>query len=271
MAIKFQDSAHWYDREGKTAHDADLRKARKVGLYRSVTSIDKDIFKNPFIEQYKLDKLAEAAFNNPCQPHEGVDDYTNRIYELSLEHMESAADFGSQFHKAVETYGKQPISAELAPFIEKFMEWKAANVIEVVASEKVLLDHDIGVAGTMDTRLVHRTHGLVTADFKTQGIKTDKKSGKKNKPNFYDSYIRQLAFYDAVEAKAAGSFPSIGPCLSIVIDSTEATAPHEKIWSKEETLAGYEDFIIAAYAYYKKKNYWPVGRWKLEDKLLQIR
>jgi hypothetical protein len=268
MAIKFNASSHWYDRDGKPQHDADLRKARKVGLYRSVTSIDKDIFKNPFIEQYKLDRLAEAAFNNPRQPHEDIDEYSTRIYELSLEHMEGAADFGTEFHAAVEG---RAVTERIVPFLEKFNIWKADNVIEIVAKEKVLLDHDICVAGTMDTRLIHRAHGLVTADFKTQGIKIDKKTGKKNKPNFYDSYIRQLAFYDAVEAKAAGSFPVIGPCLSIVIDSTEATAPYEKLWSREECLAGYEDFVIAAYAYYKKKNYWPVGRWKLEDKLLQIR
>lgn len=268
MAIKFSSAAHWYTKEGTSAHDADLRKARKVGLYRSVTSIDKDIFKNEFIEKYNLDQLAEAAFNNPRQPHEDVDDYSTRIYEASLEHMEGAANFGTEFHAAVE--GKA-VTERIKPFLDKYLEWKEINVIEVLAKEKILLDHDIGVAGTMDTRMVHRVHGLVTADFKTQGIKTDKKTGKKNKPNFYDSFIRQLSFYDAVEAKAGGSFPVIGPCLSIVIDSTEATTPHERLWTKEECLAGYEDFVIAAYAYYKKKNYWPVGRWKLEDKLLQIR
>lgn len=267
MGIKFQDTAHFYTKDGKPSHDSTLRDARKTGLYRSVTSIDKDIFKNPFIEQYKLDQLAEAAFNNPRQPHESVDDYSTRIYEISLEHMQGAADFGTEFHKAVE--GKT-VSDKLIPYVDFFNQWKAENVIEVVAKEKVLLDHDLGVAGTMDTRLVHRVHGLVTADFKTQGIKIDKKTGKKNKPNFYDSFIRQLAFYDAAEAKVAGSFPAIGPCLSVVIDSTEPAAPYERLWSKEETVAAYEDFIIAVYAYYKKKAYWPVGTWKLTDKLMQI-
>ncbi len=215
-----------------------------------------------------MDQLAEAAFNNPRQPHENIDEYSTRIYEASLEHMENASTFGTEFHAAAE--GKS-FTDRIMPFYDKFEQWRQENIIEIVAKEKILLDHDIGVAGTMDTRFVHRVHGLVTADFKTQRIKTDKKTGKKNKPNFYDSFIRQLAFYDAVESKAAGSFPSIGPCLSIVIDSTEATAPHERLWSKEECLAGYEDFVIAAYAYYKQKNYWPIGKWRLEDKLLQIR
>lgn len=270
MAIKFSDGAHWYDTDGKPHHDADLRKARKVNLFRSVTSIDKDIFKNPFIEQYKLDQLAEAAYENPRQPHEGVDDYCNRIYEASLEHMSNAADFGQQFHDAVDKFGTQPVPELLVPYVDKFMEWKAANVLEVLSSEKTLVDHDIGVAGKMDTRLVHRVHGIVTADFKTQGIKTDKKTGKKNKPNFYASFIRQLSFYDAVECKLQGTFPSIGPCLSIVIDSIEPSLPHERLWTKDETRAAYEDFVIAAYAYYKTKNYWPCGRWSLQDKLNQI-
>lgn len=268
MSIRFAETSHWYGKDGKPQHESTLRDARKTGLYRSVTSIDKDIFKNEFLEKYKMERIAEAAFNNPRQPHEQVDDYSTRLWELSLEHASDASSFGTEFHKGAE--GK-PVSGAMQPFIDKYNIWKQENIIQVVTHEKVLLDHDIGVAGTMDTRMVHKTHGLVTADFKTQGIKTDKRTGKKNKANFYDSFIRQLAFYDSVEAKAAGSFPALGPCLSIVIDSTEATTPHERLWTKAETLAAYEDFLIAVYAYYKRKNYWPVGNWKLEDKLLQLR
>lgn len=269
MAIKFIDSAHFYDNDGKPAHDADLRDARKRGLYRSVTSIDKDIFKNMFIEKYKLDQLAEAAFDNPRQPHENVDDYSTRIYEASLEHMSAAAKFGTEFHKATEKGAE--VGEAIKPWIDKWDIWKAENVIEVVSEETVMLDHDIGVAGTRDKRIVHRVHGLVTADMKTQGIKIDKKTGKKNKPNFYDSFVRQLAFYDAAEAKKDGRFPAIGPCLSIVIDSTEPAPPYEKLWTPDECKAAYEDFVIASYAYYKKKNYWPVGRWDLIDQLRRLR
>lgn len=266
-AINLSGGGHWYAKDGAAQHDADLRVARKKLLYRSVTSIDKDMFKNERLEVYKLEQLAEAAFNNPRQPHESVDDYSKRIFEESLARSIEAAAFGIRIHNAVDKI-ELPPSDDVAPFVAKVKEWFDQNVVSTLWSEKTILDHEIGCAGRGDRKIIHRVHGPCTIDFKTQGVRVDKK-GKKT-PGFYDSFARQLGFYEAAEAKQEGRYPKLDRCLSVVIDSKEPSAPYEKLWEPEEILSAYEDFVIAVWRWHKSKDYWPNGRWDLCEKLKQI-
>lgn len=267
-SIKLSGGGHWYAQNGTAQHDADLRVARKQNLLRSVTSIDKDQFKNEALERYKMEKLAEAAFESPRQPHEDVDQFSQRIYELSLEHSMEAADKGKDIHDAIDNIGSSP-KPELVPFIDPVKRWFDENVVSIISSEKTVVDLEIGVAGRMDKRIIHRVHGSCVIDYKSQGIKTVK--GKKNKPAFYPAFSRQLGFYAACEAKSEGVYPRMDTCISLVIDSLEPNPPHEKVYTVEETQDAYEDFVIAAWSYYKKKNYWPVGQWDLCDALKRIR
>jgi hypothetical protein len=267
--INFKKGAHWYKKDGTPKHDADLRIARKEMLLSSVTSIDKDMFPNYALERYKMDKLAEAAFNNPKQPHESVEDYAQRIYEDSLEHSSTAADFGTEFHDAMDKYGKQPISEKMQPYVDKFVEWQNANIIEELSSEKTIVDLDIGVAGRMDKRVRHKDYGVIKLDYKSQDVKKDKKGNKK--PGFYESWVRQLSFYSMGEAKMDGLYPhQFDDCLSIVVDSNEPCEPFIHLWPREEVVSAYEDFVVAAYGYYKKRDYWPIGRWALCDKIANL-
>jgi hypothetical protein len=266
--IKISQSQHWYHKDGRPSHDSDLRDARKIGLLSSVTSIDKDMFKNFALDKYKLDQLSAAAFNNPVQPHESLADYAQRIYLISLEHSSDAASFGTKLHDVFDGKAKPEVVAEIQPFADKALAWHQENILEVISSEKTLVDLDIGVAGRMDQRVIHKVHGRVKLDFKSQGVKTNA-SGKK-KPGFYESFIRQLSFYSIAEAKQEG-LPMIDadPCLSVVIDSTEPSEPYCHLWPKEEMFAAYEDFVIATWSYYKKRDYWPCGRWDLCEQLKQ--
>ncbi len=249
-------------------HDADLRKARKHNLLRSVTSIDKAQFPNPALDIYKRDQMLKAAFENPRQPHEDYERYAQRLYELSTQHRDEAAEFGTDLHKAVENLPFIP-DGYLKPYIEKIMAWQAENVISVLEQEQVVVDLEIGVAGRKDQKILHKTYGVLPLDWKTQGIKNDEK-GRKKKPGFYPSFVRQLAFYESVDAKKEGRYPKFNHALSIVIDSTEAANPYERLWTPEEMHSAYEDFLIATYMYYKSKDYWPIGRWDLQTKLLEL-
>ncbi len=268
MGIKIQSSAHWYTKDGETSHDSDLRDARKRLLYTSVTSVDKDMFTNPALDRYKAEQLTKAAFENPRQPHEDIDDYSQRIYLVSLEHAKAAANKGVAIHTAIDgIYEIAP--PEIEPFIAGTRKWFNENIVSIVSSEKVVLDHDISVAGRMDKRVIHRKYGLCTLDYKSQGIKTVK--GKKNKPGFYDSFARQLAFYAAGEAKSEGSYPKLDTCISLVIDSIDPSAPYENVWTHDEILSAYQDFVIAAWGWHKKRNFWPNRPWDLCEKLSKIR
>jgi hypothetical protein len=260
--IKFEKTAHWYSKDRKAQHDADLRVARKQLLYPSVTTINKDTFKNDFLDRWKMNELVAAAADNFKQPHESPEDYANRLYELSRSKATDAADFGKRIHKAIEDYPIFPSDAALHPWVHKFGEWRDAHMGDVLHREEILLDHDIGVAGCCDCI----AHGkgpfdgqLIVPDWKTQNVKADKKGRKQ--AAFYEDWPRQLAFYAVAYSKRSGMFPDLPVCLSVVIDSNAAETPSVRVWKREEIVDNYKDFVAGAYLWFSKRDYWPVGRW----------
>lgn len=259
--IKFKDGCHWYAcRNGDPTpqHDADLRIARKEMLYPSITTVLKEEFRNPGLERYAMNQLVQAASENFKMPHEEPEDYANRIYKLSLEHRDKAGEFGTAVHAAIEDYPQYPLDPTLHPWLDKYAEWHKENVDHVLGKELILFDHAIGLAGTCDNVSVGKgkySGAIILPDYKTQGVKKDAKGRKK--PMFYDSWVRQLAFYAVSYAKSCGTIGSIPTCLSVVIDSTEPDNPVIKEWDKQEIIDAYEDVVIAAYRYFKSRDYWP--------------
>lgn len=255
--IKFESSAHWYERSGKARHDSDLRDARKEYLFPSVTTVDKDVFKNDFLDKWKMNQLVIAAASNFKQLHESDEDYANRIYELSLEKATTAANFGKEVHDAIEHYPQLPLDTALGPWISKFGPWFDSFVDTIVERESVLVDNDLGIAGRLDTAAIIKPSGNVAIlDYKTQDVKRNK-AGKK-KPAYYESWPRQLAFYAVAYSKKIGTFPhSIPQCVSVVIDSNEPDDPFVKIWDKQEIVDAYLDFTVGAWLWFRKRKFWP--------------
>jgi hypothetical protein len=260
--IKFASNSHWYSCRGGTPeaqHDADLRVARKQLLYASPTTIDKDVFKNDFLDRWKMNELVNAAAASFKQPHESDEGYANRIYDLSLTKTRDAANFGKEIHAALEKYPALPIDPRLHPWLHKFGEWYGAHVGDTKAREIILFDHDIGVAGCCDCIASGKgpfENQVIIPDWKSQNVKRDKKGVKK--AAFYESWPRQLAFYAVTYAKDAGLFPDQLPtCISLVIDSNEPEAPFMKVWTKEEILRAYRQFVVGAWLWFEKRDYWP--------------
>ncbi len=153
MAIKMEGGAHWYQCQGstpKSQHDATLREARKEKLYASITTVDKATFKNDFLDAWKLNELAEAAYDYPPMEHESKETYAQRVYEVSLTKSLVAADFGKEIHDAIEHYPQMPLDPKLHPWIEKFAPWYEENIDMPLASECILFDHALGLAGRCD-------------------------------------------------------------------------------------------------------------------------
>ena len=258
--IKFKDGAHYYqcrDAEPTPQHDATLREARKLLLYPSITTIDKNMFKNDGLDRYKAIQLARAAYRHPRMEHETEETYAQRIYEASLEHSMEAADFGKEVHDAIEHYPQMPLNQEIAPYMDKFGAWYDQNIESVLHREKILFDHELGLAGRCDfIGISKRTGKLIIPDWKTQDVKKNPK-GKKI-PGFYDSWSRQLAFYGVCFAKEQGlSMNEIPELVSVVIDSNEPETPFTRVWTPEEVRSSYEEVVIAAYSFFKKRDYWP--------------
>lgn len=266
--IKFDNSSHWYGKDGTPQHDADLRVARKSGLYPSITSIDKASFPNPFLDRWKTEQLVKACVETQRMPHESVEQYAQRIYDISNNKARHAADFGKELHDAVDAYPNPP-EFHLQKWYDNFAVWYSANIESKIASEKVLLDHDIGVAGRTDFIGIGRgwIHGTIIADWKTQDVKVDDKGRKK--PAFYESWQRQLAFYAVAYAKEIGMFPSIPRCVSLIIDSNEDAQVYAKAWTPEEMVAAYEEFVAGAWLFFRTRGrggYWPNGGpWEIKD------
>lgn len=258
--LQFDSGSHWYDCKGepKAQHDADLRVARKQNLYPSVTTIDRDEFKNPFLDNWKINETLRAAASTFKQPHEDDETYIKRVYEISLEKAKTAQGFGKELHDAIEHYPQLPLNPELIPYLDRFRTWYDANVEHPISREKIMVDHDLGIAGRCD--FIGQGRGQfagqrIIPDWKSQGVKKDEKGRKK--PAFYDSWGRQLAAYAVCDAKETGLFPRLPVCISVVIDSTEADDPFVKVWEAGEIISNYEDFVIASYRWFKRKKYFP--------------
>lgn len=259
--VKRSEGSHWYEKGGAPKHEADLRVARKELLYPSVTTIDKAVFKNEFLEKWMQDQILIAAGDSPRQPHENGKQYAQRIYDLSMEKSRNAMDFGKKIHDACEHY-PDPCDPELAHWHGEFDKWWTAKPRKVVSKEIVLLDHDIGVAGRTDLIYDLDGEGLflrTIADYKTQDVKVDDKGRKK--PTFYDSWLRQLAFYAAAHAKEAGTWPIMPNCENIIIDSNPGGLIYTKTYFQYDVLDAYRRFIHGAWLWFDDRGYWPNGLW----------
>ncbi len=268
--IRRGESSHWYTKDGKPKHDADLRVARKEFLYPSVTSVDKAVFKNPFLESWMQDQILIAAGDNPRMPHENAKQYAQRIYDISMEKSRAAMEFGTKIHDACEKHPAEP-GIELKPWFDLFSEWIAGDPgmyheRRILSRECTLVDHDIGIAGRTDLIMADITRGCylgdTVVDYKTQDIKVDDK-GRKT-PKFYDSWVRQLAFYAACHSKNSGKWPNMPSCLSLIIDSNEGGIIYEKQWDRQEVIDAYRRFVHGAWLWFDDRNYWPAGKWTPE-------
>lgn len=259
--IKFgEPSQHWYLPDGTARHNVDLRVARKEILFPSCTSVEKDIFTNPGLDRWKQNELVAACLENPRQPHESPEDYATRVYELSLMKSVTASDFGNEIHDAIDKYPETP-KAKLIPWIDRFRPWYEANVAEDIGKELTYIDPEIGVAGRTDRVIMHKLYGRSICDWKTQGIKPDKKG--RRAPLYYPSWLRQLAFYASCDAKESGIWPDFPTCISLVIDSNEVSDPYMKVWDKQDVAAAYKAFVVGVWMWCDKRDYWPVGKWDL--------
>ena len=262
--FKSTDGSHWYSKQGEAQHDADLRVARKQLLYASPTTIDKSEFVNAFLNRWLKEQVVIACVDNPRFQSESLEDYAKRIEFLANTKSRVASDFGTKIHDACEHYPIVPLDITLMPWFNHFVTWYEANVDTTIQAEVVLVDNDIGVAGMTDRIVMMKDPNLGRAivDYKTQGIKADDKGRKK--PIFYPSWARQLSFYAGADAKKTGFWPTLPTCINLVIDSTEATPFYVKVWSREEIVDSYHDFVVAANRFYRSRSYWPCGEWSIK-------
>jgi len=250
------DSAHWYRRDGVPLHTVrsakgdpratTLRDARKLSLLPSVTNV-LGVIAKPELTAWLQEQAVLAALTLPRHAGEAEDVFAKRVVADSLTTRDGAADFGTAFHHGAERVARSlevdPTEA-LAPWLSLYRDWFQANCVRLLWTEQVLVNAELGYAGTADLLIEHQAHGLTLVDLKTQGVKAA--SG----PSTYKSWGYQLAAY----RRALGQPVT---CLNLIVNSREPHPPVEAPWSEAELERCWVAFEAALTLWRVEKNFDP--------------
>lgn len=223
-----------------------LRDARKLGLYPSVTNI-LGVIAKPELTTWLQEQAVMAALTLPRIAGESEDAFAKRVVEDSLTTRDNAAGFGTAFHHGAERVAHSlevDAAAPAAEWLCHYRDWYQANALVLRWTEKVLVCHGLGYAGTADLLIEHPVHGLTLVDLKTMKIKP----GAKAAP--YKSWCYQLAAYRFALCEPVR-------CLNLIVNSVDPSAPIEHVWSEEDVERGLDAFLSAHRLWSIEKGYDP--------------
>jgi hypothetical protein len=216
------------------------------------------VINRPELVEWKMTQAVLAALTLPRQPGEGEDAFARRVVDDAQSRVRTAADFGSAFHGGAEHVAKTlevDPTGPYAAWLKLHRDWFQANCVRMVWTERVLVNTELGYAGTADLLVEHQALGLTLVDYKTQSIKprdqgTTGRRDKREGPRVYSSWCQQLAAY----RRAVGRQVT---CMSVIVNSTEPSDLVEHVWSEEELRAGLASFEAALVIWRNEKRYDP--------------
>lgn len=262
MKLFSPDAAHWYQRDGVPLHSVlsakgeprptTLRDARKLNLLPSVTNI-LGVIAKPELTAWLQEQAVMAALTLPRIAGETEDAFARRVVEDSQTTRDGAADFGTAFHhgaeriaRTLEVDSKHPAAA----WLQHYRVWYQGNAALLNWTEKVLVQGELGYAGTADLLIDHAVHGLTLVDLKTMKFPPARGDARPTNPKPYKTWCYQLAAY-----RQALGLPV--KCMNLVVNSKEPSAPIEHVWSDEEMESGWRAFQAAHQLWCIEKNYDP--------------
>lgn len=207
------ESAHYYLKSGESCH-GDLRSARKVGAYPSVTTILAAAGpQKTGLINWQVEQAMSSSLTLPHIEGESLAEFAKRAVLDSRKEVEAAALRGTHIHSLAEMIINRQEPGELVKGYEEhyagLKEWRECCVTKVHESESVLMNEAEGYAGRVD--LIAQIHGeMEVIDFKTRKFKTDAKGV--SKASGYETDLLQLSAY-------AYAFTDEGmACRNILID-----------------------------------------------------
>ncbi|WP_348700963.1 PD-(D/E)XK nuclease family protein [uncultured Limnobacter sp.] len=262
------DGGHWYTPDGTPCHTVEKKDgsgprntnkldAKKLGLFPSVTSITK-IVANPSLDRWKQNQMLNACVSSPIKKGDSLERYEANMRELAAKKMVDARAFGSLFHSAIDELNVTGYLTdkfeEVKPFVKHYLEWTRDNRVSFVATEFVCVNKKLGYAGQVDGLAV--VNGKLTLlDYKTQDVKKDAKG--KLKPNFYESWVWQLAAY--AKADWPNKPKRIQQVMSVVLCSQEPCYPIIKVWSREELARAWKVFKASCQIWQADRKFDPAA------------
>lgn len=253
---------HWYDPEGNRAHvqptkdgsrtrNTNIRDARKLGLFPSVTSITA-ILPKPQLERWAKEQVAKAAFGQRPAQGETEDLYAKRILNLAYRPTEDAADFGTRVHAAIEGhFDGVAVPDDLLGYVQPALDWKERKNLEFIEREKIIVSAEYGFAGQLDIAAKSPKGGKLICDWKT----------RKSHPDYpmkpYDNQVLQISAYAigyfGLDAVKAGE---VHGC-NCFISSTEKGRFEVAGYKPEELLEAWDTFLAICELWRRLKNYDP--------------
>ncbi len=251
MKLFNSDNAHWYLPSGEAMHSVvsamgeprptTLRDARKLGLLPSVTNV-LGVINKPELVEWKMTQAVLAALTLPREDGEGEDAFAKRVVEDAQSRCKTAVDFGSAFHAGAEQVARTlevDPAGPYAAWLGLHRDWFQANCVRLLWTERVLVNAELGYAGTADLLIEHQEHGLTLVDYKTQAVRASERGSvgacRTAGPRVYGSWCQQLAAYRRAIGKPMA-------CMNVIVNSTEPSALVEHVWSERELEAGLECF-----------------------------
>jgi hypothetical protein len=216
------------------------------------------VINKPELVEWKMTQAVLAALTLPRRDGEDLGVFAKRVVEDARSQVKGAAEFGSAFHAGAEHVAKTlevDPTGPYAAWLNRHRDWFQANCVRVVWTERVLVNTELGYAGTADLLVEHQQHGLTLVDYKTQGLSSrpPRPDGRRTdgwRPRVYGSWCQQLAAY----RRAIGQPVA---CMSVIVNSTEPSELVERLWSEEELRAGLESFEAALVIWRNEKCYDP--------------
>lgn len=264
-----EESAHWYHANGAAAYDMDLRAVRKspTPIYPSVTNI-LSAWPNPGLQRWKTEQIVLSSMTLPDLPGESTDARAARVIRDSEEQGKKAKEFGTAIHDIAERIAKLQLSPnavppKLQPWVEPITQWFSTNIEEVIWTEQTLVHPGLGYAGRGDLKpRLKGVPGKGILDIKTQEVPMSKAKVPVKKPNWYETWIMQLAAYQQADPDG-----DVDWVASLVIDSKVASPPYLYVWTMEETVEAWRDFLACFNAWKRVKRYEPIQPVKAEQEV----
>lgn len=244
--------AHFYATQAKTpslVEDVQTpAKAKKIeGMMPSVTTV-LSIVKDDFLHGIWMpQKITEIARENPDIGYEEVVELTFGLRKHPGNgKMIPSSSFGVCTHKRIEEIldgTEDTVLDDFTPWAEPFIDWVEENDVQVIATEYIIVDHDLKIAGSIDFLGKDADGQVFLADYKCRST-----SGR---GKFYEKDCQQLA----VESRAVRKEMDLDydPEIISVCICTETKKHYHKKWSEKDYKKHLRTAELCAELYWNSK------------------
>ena len=263
--------SHWYDKEGNARHtwiDTDgtekatgLKQARKWGLFPSVSGIVRT-WHNEGLASGRDYALLREAHRRRKEPDEKQ--FIRAVLDNAFTEWETASKAGTTIHGLLEDYlktGKYANTPVQLPGLQSVQSHQlieptrnAIRGLEILESERILVNSRLGYAGTMDLAYKHKEMPSIAGvgDFKS----TKTRPGEKVKPK-QGQAMQIAAYWVAYWGGEDMKITDNAEGRNIYISTTEIGRVETVIYDAERLREEWEGFKACLTLWRLENNYDP--------------